>query len=112
MRRHAADMYKAISRKAEMTEEQVDDYRNRLITSFNDGQSTWDVYRSHLTEHGIVPESHKNLSANADRARLMHQCQASMEAAGPEGRGRRDAHTNLSSEGVGYDRRAAATGIS
>jgi hypothetical protein len=85
MRRHAADMYRAISRKADMTEEQVDDYRNRLITSFNDAQSTWDVYRSHLTEHGILPESHKKLSGDADRARLMHQYQASMEAAGPEG---------------------------
>jgi hypothetical protein len=78
MRRHAADMYRAISRKADMTEEQVDDYRNRLITSFNDAQSTWDVYRSHLAEHGILPESHKKRSGDADWARLMHQYQASM----------------------------------
>lgn len=79
MRRHAADMYRAISRKADMTEEQVDDYRNRLITSFNDAQSTWDAYHSHLTEHGILPESHKKLSGDADRTRLAHQYQASME---------------------------------
>jgi len=65
MRRHAADMHRAISHKADMTEEQVDDYRNRLITSFNDAQSKWDVYHSHLKEHGILPESHKKLLGDA-----------------------------------------------
>jgi hypothetical protein len=59
MGRHAADMNKTISLKTDMTEEQVDHYKNRLITSFNEAQSAWDAYRSHLREHGILPESHK-----------------------------------------------------
>ena len=56
MRRHAADMHNAISFvKTDMTEEQVDKYKVRLIASFNDGQSAWDAYHSHLREHGILP---------------------------------------------------------
>ena len=56
MRRHAADMHKAISFvQTDMNEEQVGRYQVRLIASFNDGQSAWDNYRSHLREHGILP---------------------------------------------------------
>ena len=56
LRRHAADMHNAISLvQADMTEKQVDKYKIGLIASFNDAQSAWDAYRSHLKEHGILP---------------------------------------------------------
>ena len=56
MRRHASDMHDAISLvQTDMTEEQEDKYKIGLIASFNNAQSAWDTYRSHLKEHGILP---------------------------------------------------------
>jgi len=56
LRRHAADMHNAISLvQTDITEEQVDKYKIRLIASFNDGQSAWNAYCSHLRTHGILP---------------------------------------------------------
>jgi len=56
MRGHAEAMRAAISFvQTGKTEEQVDEYKIRLIESFNDAQSAWDAYRSHLREHGILP---------------------------------------------------------
>lgn len=56
MRRHAEEMNTAISSvQTGLTEEQVDEYKIRLIASFNDAQTAWDAYRAHLREHGILP---------------------------------------------------------
>lgn len=56
MRRHASDMHKAIFLfQTDITEEEVDKYKIRLIASFDDAQSAWDAYCSHLKEHGILP---------------------------------------------------------
>jgi hypothetical protein len=56
MRRHAEDMRTAISSvQTELTGEEIDQYKINLISSFNDVQSTWDAYRAHLKEHGILP---------------------------------------------------------
>ena len=56
MRRHANDMHAAVSSlQTDLTEEQVDEYKIRLIASFNDAQTAWDAYRAHLREHGILP---------------------------------------------------------
>jgi len=56
MRRHAEEMHTAISFvQAGITEEQVDEHKIDLIASFNNAQSAWDTYRSHLREHGILP---------------------------------------------------------
>jgi hypothetical protein len=56
MRRHAEDMHVAISSvQTGLTEDQVDEYKIKLIASFNDAQSAWGAYRAHLREHGILP---------------------------------------------------------
>jgi hypothetical protein len=58
MRRHATDMNSAIQlvvRNAGGSEEQQQDFRARLLTSFNDAQSAWDAYREHPIEHGLLP---------------------------------------------------------
>jgi len=56
VRRHAEEMHTAISFvQAGITEEQVDEHKIDLIASFNNAQSAWDTYRSHLREHGILP---------------------------------------------------------
>ena len=56
MRRHAEDMRNAMSSvQRELTEEEIDQYKVRLIASFNQAQSAWEDYRAHLREHGIMP---------------------------------------------------------
>ena len=56
MRRHAEDMRSAISSvQTGLTEEEIDQYKVRLIVSFNAAQSAWQAYRAHLREHGILP---------------------------------------------------------
>ena len=56
VRRHAEEMYRATSSVEKgLSEEQVDNYKIRLIASFNDAQAAWDSYREHLKEHGILP---------------------------------------------------------
>jgi hypothetical protein len=57
MCRHAEDMHSAVSfvQTGGVTENLVDEYKIDLIASFNDAQSAWDAYRSHLREHGILP---------------------------------------------------------
>lgn len=56
IRRHAEDMRAAISSvPAQLTEEQIDQYKIKLIESFNEAQSAWDAYRAHLRQHGIFP---------------------------------------------------------
>src|ERR1700722_13860251 len=52
MRRHAEDMHSAISTvQTGLTEQEIDQYKIKLIASFNDTQSMWDAYRAHLREH-------------------------------------------------------------
>ena len=56
MRRHAEDMRSAISSvQTGLTEEEIDQYKARLVASFNEAQSAWEAYRAHLREHGILP---------------------------------------------------------
>jgi hypothetical protein len=56
MRRHAEDMRSAISSvQTGLTEEEIDQYKVRLVASFNEAQSAWEAYRAHLREHGILP---------------------------------------------------------
>jgi hypothetical protein len=57
MRRHATDMEAAIrlAKSGGPTEEQRRNFTVRLVTSFNDAQSAWDVYRDHLIGHGLLP---------------------------------------------------------
>jgi hypothetical protein len=56
IRRHAEDMQSTLSLvPSELTEEQIDQYKIKLIASFNEAQSAWDAYRAHLREHGILP---------------------------------------------------------
>jgi hypothetical protein len=38
-----------------LTEEEIDQYKARLVASFNEAQSAWEAYRAHLREHGILP---------------------------------------------------------
>ena len=58
MRRHATDMSSAIQllvRNGGGSEEQRQDFKARLLASFNDAQSAWDAYREHLIMHGLLP---------------------------------------------------------
>jgi hypothetical protein len=56
MRRHAEDMQAAVSYvQTDVTEEQVDKHKIKLIASFTAVQAAWDAYRAHLREHGILP---------------------------------------------------------
>ena len=53
---HADDMRAAISLiPSALTEDQIDQYKIRLIASFNEAQSAWHAYCDHLREHGIFP---------------------------------------------------------
>jgi hypothetical protein len=45
-----------LTRSGGLTEEAKEDFRARLVASFNDAQSAWDTYRGHLIEHGILAE--------------------------------------------------------
>ena len=57
MRRHASQMNQAIDRvRRGLTEAQYDDFKGRLIVSFNEAQSAWNAYCRHLIEHGLLPE--------------------------------------------------------
>ena len=57
MRQHANVMHRAIElAKADaLTDELRKDFTDSLIATFNDAQSAWDAYRSHLIEHGLLP---------------------------------------------------------
>jgi hypothetical protein len=57
VRRHANLMNTAFDcvRKGKAAEEQVSDFRGRLVESFNEAQWAWDTYREHLAEHGLLP---------------------------------------------------------
>ena len=58
MRRHATDMNRAtqlLVRNGGGGEEQRQDFKARLVASFNDAQSAWEAYREHLIEHGLLP---------------------------------------------------------
>jgi hypothetical protein len=57
IRRHASlmEMVFGFVRKGVATEEQVSDFRTRLVASFNEAQLAWDAYREHLSEHGLLP---------------------------------------------------------
>lgn len=56
IRRHAVDMHTALSLvPSDLTEEQIDQHKIKLIESFNEAQSAWDAYRDHLREHGVFP---------------------------------------------------------
>ena len=61
LRRHASEMHTAFDfvRKGVATKEQVSDFRDQLVASFNEAQSAWDAYREHLAEHGPLPPSSK-----------------------------------------------------
>src|SRR5881275_2823999 len=56
MLRHGAEMQTAIEmRRAERpTQEQREDFTALLVASFNAAQSSWDNYREHLAQHGLV----------------------------------------------------------
>jgi hypothetical protein len=64
MRGHANEMHTAVSvaRSGSLTEEQRQDFKTRLLASFNNAQSLWDAYHAHLSEHRIVPELSRNLN--------------------------------------------------
>jgi len=56
MRRHYTLMETGIRlSRTDHTEEERQEFRARLEATFNDGQTAWDAYREHLTEHGILP---------------------------------------------------------
>lgn len=56
LRRHTSLMHAAIQvAKTGLTDEQQKDFKDRLVTSFNDAQSAWDAYREHLVKHGLLP---------------------------------------------------------
>jgi hypothetical protein len=52
MRRSASAIQLA---KTGLTDEQRKGFKDRLVASFNEAQSAWDAYRSHLVEHGLLP---------------------------------------------------------
>jgi hypothetical protein len=58
VRRHAADVSRALdtARRANPTEEQLDDFRTALFASFNRTEAAWNVYCDHLREHGVLPQ--------------------------------------------------------
>ena len=47
----------SITRNGSPTEKQRQDFKARLLASFNHAQSVWDEYCEHLIEHGIVTEA-------------------------------------------------------
>ncbi len=56
LRRHASLMHTSIQlAKTGLTDEQRKDFKDRLVTSFNEAQSAWDAYREHLVKHGLLP---------------------------------------------------------
>jgi hypothetical protein len=57
MRRHGTLMSTAIhlARTISATDEQRQEFRIRVVLSFNDAQLAWDAYREHLIEHGFLP---------------------------------------------------------
>ena len=58
MLRHGADMQTAIEQRqsGKPTDEEREKYVAILVASFNAAQSAWDVYREHLTRHGLPTE--------------------------------------------------------
>ena len=60
MRHHANVMHMAIelAKGDSLTDERRKDFADSLIATFNDAQSAWDAYRSHLIEHGLLPALH------------------------------------------------------
>jgi hypothetical protein len=55
IRHHAALMDDAICLvQSGPTEEQLKEFRQRLVVSFNDAQEAWDDYREHLDGHGLL----------------------------------------------------------
>jgi hypothetical protein len=64
MRRHEADMRRAlqVGRIGELTEEQRQQFKVVLETSFNAAQSEWDAYRDHLIEHGVLTPASQRTS--------------------------------------------------
>jgi len=58
IRRHTGDMTVGmfLIHRGDLTEEARQDFRARLVASFRDAQSSWDAYRRHLMDHGILPE--------------------------------------------------------
>jgi hypothetical protein len=58
MSRHRAVMERAMRMQQEgnVTEEQRQQYRAELASTFNQGQSAVDAYRNHLIEHGVPLE--------------------------------------------------------
>lgn len=58
MRRHATVMHEAIElAKADAVTDELRKYfTEKLRATLNDAQSAWDAYRSHLIEHGLLPD--------------------------------------------------------
>jgi len=56
MLRHGADMQTAIEQRqsGKPTDEEREEYVGILVASFNAAQSAWDLYREHLTRHGLL----------------------------------------------------------
>jgi hypothetical protein len=58
MRRHASMMSKAIElAEGNPTEAQRQEFRVNLVATFDDAQSAWDAYRTHLVQHGLLPSA-------------------------------------------------------
>jgi hypothetical protein len=56
IRHHAALMNDAIVFiQSGANEKQLKEFREKLVTSFNDAQEAWDAYREHLNGHGLLP---------------------------------------------------------
>jgi hypothetical protein len=55
MRRHASELSRALeaSRTSELSEEQLEEFTNLLVTSFKGAQGAWEEYREHLRGHGV-----------------------------------------------------------
>ena len=56
IRRHARAMHNALDFvRAGISEEEIDQNKVELISSFHDAKAAWDAYQTHLKEHGVFP---------------------------------------------------------
>jgi len=55
VRHHASVVHTSMElAKSDVTEEQWSVYEHNLVASFLEAQSSWDAYREHLMEHGLL----------------------------------------------------------
>jgi len=58
LRRHSAAMSNAIlsAERDSISQEEFENYRTEVRSSFKEAQERWDAYREHLVEHGLLLE--------------------------------------------------------